>query len=421
MRKLWVITVHDLRGIFAERSVWLQLFVIPVALVYVVGLANGALGNGGEARTRLDLINQDDSRLAAVLVEGLREADGLLVCTSDSADEACSGEVSENASARRVESGAAAALVIIPADFGAQVQDGEPASVIYRADTAPGQTTLTFTRVQNTVQRVSGAVVAQRAGELLVEGAIQADFAGAALTTTVQPDTLSEQIYERAAGYWSQNPVNLAFSLSSTTGEATEPEAGDAGFAQSVPGMGSMYVMFNVFAGMVALLQARKQWTLQRLATLPLGKWQILGGKMLARFLLGMIQFAVVFTVGYFLGLRYSSLLALLVLMVAFVAAITALTFLLATIVGTEQQASAVSLFLALTLAPIGGAWWPLEIVPGWMQSLALVSPVGWVMRGFNDLMLYDLGARAVLVPVGVLTAAAVILFASAVARFRYM
>jgi ABC-2 type transport system permease protein len=274
--------------------------------------------------------------------------------------------------------------------------------------------------VQNAVQRVSGAVVAQRAGELLVEGAIQADFAGAALTTTVQPDTLSEQIYERAAGYWSQNPVNLAFSLSSTTGEATEPEAGDAGFAQSVPGMGSMYVMFNVFAGMVALLQARKQWTLQRLATLPLGKWQILGGKMLARFLLGMIQFAVVFTVGYFLGLRYSSLLALLALMVAFVAAITALTFLLATIVGTEQQASAVSLFLALTLAPIGGAWWPLEIVPGWMQSLALVSPVGWVMRGFNDLMLYDLGARAVLVPVGVLAAAAVILFAAAVARFRY-
>ena len=181
-----------------------------------------------------------------------------------------------------------------------------------------------------------------------------------------------------------------------------------------------MYVMFNVLAGMVSLIQERKQWTLQRLATLPVAKWQILGGKMFARFLLGMIQFVVVFVAGYALGLRYSNLLGLLALMVSFVAVIVAITFLLATVIGNEQQASAVSLFLALTLAPIGGAWWPLEIVPPFMKQLAYLTPVGWVMRGFNDLMLYGADLSAVLLPVGILIGAAVIFFGGAVARFRY-
>lgn len=422
MQKLWAVTLNDLRAIFAERSIWLQLFVIPIGLVFVVGMANGALANMDETRTRLDVIDQDESALSAAVIDALRADETLLICTPGTDADGCSGAITEIDSANRVDGGITEALVIIPAGFGERARSGDPARILYRADDQLGQPSVTFTRAQNAVQRVSGALVAQRAGELLVQGALDANIAGAALTTQVETDTLSQRIYERAAAYWSQNPVTLDFALSAAGGDDNAEQTADTtgGFAQSVPGMGSMYVMFNVFAGMVALLQERKQWTLQRLATLPLAKWQILGGKMLARFLLGMIQFVVVFTVGYVIGLRYDSLPALLALMVAFVAVITALTFLLATVIGTEQQAGAVSLFLALTLAPIGGAWWPLEIVPGWMQSLSLASPVGWVMRGFNDLMIYDAGASAALLPVGVLTAAAAVIFAAAVARFSY-
>ena len=42
------------------------------------------------------------------------------------------------------------------------------------------------------------------------------------------------------------------------------------GFGQSIPGMGSMFVMFTVMAGMSILLRERNQWTLQRLVVMPL-------------------------------------------------------------------------------------------------------------------------------------------------------
>ena len=141
---------------------------------------------------------------------------------------------------------------------------------------------------------------------------------------------------------------------------------------------------------------------------------------MLARFLLGMIQYALVFTAGWLLGVRYSSVLGLLLLMVAFTLCATALTFVLANIVQNEQQAASLSLFLGLTLAPLGGAWWPLEIVPTWMQTLAYASPVGWVMRGFSAIMLYGQGIGAALVPSAVLIGAAGVLFWVAVRRFRF-
>src|SRR5690606_6554093 len=121
---------------------------------------------------------------------------------------------------------------------------------------------------------------------------------------------------------------------------------------------GSMYVMFTVLAGAFILLRERKQWTLQRLITMPVARWQVIGGKMLARFIMGMIQYGVAFLFGALvLGVRFGgSLPALLLMMVSFVLCMTALAFLLATFVQSEMQASSVITLMALTLAPLGGA-----------------------------------------------------------------
>ena len=70
MQKLWTITTNDLRTIFADRGIWINLIIVPVALAVVVGLANGAFAGGGAdddgetrlQRYRIDVINQDGRR-----------------------------------------------------------------------------------------------------------------------------------------------------------------------------------------------------------------------------------------------------------------------------------------------------------------------------------------------------------------------
>ena len=127
---------------------------------------------------------------------------------------------------------------------------------------------------------------------------------------------------------------------------------------------------------------------------LPLSRAQILGAKIGAYFTLGMIQFFIVFAVGAAaFGMDFgSNPPVLLAVMAAFVLCITALTFALAPWITSEGHARGLVLLLSLSLAPLGGAWWPLEIVPEFMQTLGHLSPVAWAMDAFQDLIWYNGG-----------------------------
>src|SRR5690606_30860692 len=202
---------------------------------------------------------------------------------------------------------------------------------------------------------------------------------------------------------------------------AAEPSPQQVGFGQSITGIGTMYVMFAVLPAAAAFLQERKNWTIQRMVTMPLTRAQILGGKLLARFTIGMVQYVIVFAFGMVLGVRFGNdALALVLVMVAFTLCITALTLALTTLLRSPAQASGLTLFLSLTLAPLGGAWWPLEIVPGWMRTVGHISPVAWAMDSYRSLLFYDGSLSTVIVPVLVLLGMAVVFFLFGVARFKF-
>jgi ABC-2 type transport system permease protein len=155
---------------------------------------------------------------------------------------------------------------------------------------------------------------------------------------------------------------------------------------------------------------------------MPVRRGQVLGSKMLTYFALGMLQFAVVFAVGLAVGLDFGpSPLLLLPVTAAFALCCTGLTFAIAPALTSERQASVVAQLLALTLAPLGGAWWPLEVVPRFMQLLGRLSPVAWAMDAFRDLIFYGGGWAAILPEIGVLLAATVLLFGLGIRRFRYV
>lgn len=179
--------------------------------------------------------------------------------------------------------------------------------------------------------------------------------------------------------------------------------------------------MFTVLAGATALILERKNWTFQRLVMMPVRRWQILGGKITARFLLGMIQYSIAFGFGAVLGVRFfDNFIGVLALMIAFCLCMTALAFFIATLVKTDMQAVSFTLLVTLTIAPLGGAWWPLEFVPDFMRLAAYATPMGWVMHGYNELMLYGGGLGDIILPVVVLLAASGVLFGLAILRFKY-
>jgi len=115
---------------------------------------------------------------------------------------------------------------------------------------------------------------------------------------------------------------------------------------------------------------------------------------------------------------RMAAALALMVLATTF--AIASLGMMIAGLARTFAQAAALSNILMYSIAAIGGAWWPIEITPAWMQQIARLTPTFWAMQGYNDIITRGLGLPAVLPEALVLLGFGALFLAFGVWRFRY-
>jgi ABC-2 type transport system permease protein len=421
MRAILNIARNELRLIFVDRSIWLNLIVIPVVVAFAVGFANGAVAPQSSDRpvVRLDILDQDASALSRQLADSIALANpSLTLCPGASGeDDPCALEgaaLDETLGRSRLESGQSLALLVIPRGFAEAVQAGEDTSIVYQSDEQATAPSFILQAVQAAAGQVGAAAYAGRTGS---------EIAGQLSYVAALPDdqraALRENIAASAAQTWAQSPVSVREVVSGAGDDAAQA-ASVSGFQQSVTGIGSMYVMFAVFPAIAALIRERSQWTFQRMLTMPVTTREIVAGKMLGRFIIGMIQYGVLFGFGFLLGNTYGDdPVALILLMVSFVLCITALTLLLTTFIRTEQQAAGLTLFIALTLAPLGGAWWPLDIVPEWMRIAGHISPVAWVMDGYQSLLYFGGGLGDVLPFIGVLLGMTAVFFLIGARRFN--
>ncbi len=417
MWKIIFIAAHGIRIWLSNAQTYIGLFIAPLMMTVVLGLGIGAL-NTLPDHIRVDVIDLDHSTLSTQFLHDLRAANATLVfCPLDNtADDFCRLEsnatLTEERAVNRLANNTALALIEIPSGFQTQLDTGNPISIVYRANESADAPDYILQAVQDVVQRMSGSLVAAQVGVTIAD-----EFAQTRFTSDAQRTAFRQEVYNRAATAWANNPVQVDFHQT----EVQVTSSKQVGFGQSVPGMATMFSMFFVFGGMVNLLSERSDGTFQRLVVLPTTRSQILGGKILMYFTLGMMEFAIVFGMGLVLGINFGhDPIALLLVMITFTLCMTALTFALATLLRTEQQGYAVLLLLAQTLAPLGGAWWPLDVVPEFMRIVGHISPVAWAMDSFRLLIFENANLTNILPNLGVLLAMAAVFSAFAIWRFKY-
>jgi ABC-2 type transport system permease protein len=416
MQNIINIALNDLRIFFSHRGNLIGLTVLPIFLTIAIGVAFGGSigGSGGETPTimyHLDVIDNDHSESSAQLISSLQATGILRICPIDE-DCQIDGDLTLEASIQRLEDNVITATIVIPEGFEADLQAFQNVSLPYYTDESLQSGNPVSSTVSAIVEKMNSTIVAGRVGGRV------GDSLGNGFTDDDEKQAFIDAVYDRATTLIDSQPLVIRYILSEQ-GEQDEATVG-LGFGQSVPGIGAMQVLFTVLAGLVTLIRERKQWTLQRLAVLPLTRAEILGGKILTYFTLGMLQYAILLVVGLIVGVNYGgSIIALILLVSAFVLCVTALTFAIATRVTSEDQANSMSTLLALLLAPLGGAWWSLEIVPDFMKIIGHLSPVAWVMDGFNDLIFFGGGLVEVLPEIGILLVASAVLFAVGVRRFQ--
>ena len=330
--KVLQIAINDLRLFMVNRGNLVGLLAIPVGMTIILGIFIPS--GDGPTQIRVDLIDHDGGEVSAQFLQSLRQGNSSIVlCPLDNdPEDFCQTEGSptlgREQALERVREGDSLALIEIPAGFSEQVQAFEPVLIRYVSLESFSAPSFIRQAVEAALTRVNGAVIASRIGAAVLPGSI-AD------------EGYPQRVYTRAAALWDESPARVDFALSA--GEAPDPSSSPdlGGFGQSVPGMGSMFALFTVLGGMGTLVGEKKQWTLQRLATMPVSRAQLLGGKILSRFSLGALQYGVVFAIGIVTGINFGrDLVALVLVILTFTLTCTALSFALGSFLKNEQQAA---------------------------------------------------------------------------------
>lgn len=189
----------------------------------------------------------------------------------------------------------------------------------------------------------------------------------------------------------------------------------------AIPGYLVMFVFFAAALSAEAIVRERQNHTLERLLAGSVRRESILGGIFTGTAAKGLIQIAIFWAAGILIfnidfGLSPAAVIILSILMVIMS---SAFAIMLATLVKTQRSAGSIAVLTALVMAPLGGCWWPLFILPKWMQALAKITPHGWATTGFNKLMLFGADFGAVVPEMLVLVGFAVVFGIIAVWRFR--
>ena len=190
-----------------------------------------------------------------------------------------------------------------------------------------------------------------------------------------------------------------------------------------LPGlMGLNLLTMGLFSVGMVTVSYREKGKFRRLAVTPLPKWVFLGGQVLHRLTIVVIQSGIMLAVGWFaFGIRNQGSYAALALVMALgTACFMAIGFALTSFADTAETYAAISNLLFFPMMLLSGVYFTLDSAPRWLQHAVTALPLSPYLKAlravFNDGA--GLGEQAWgLALVGLWCVAA---FALAVKRFRW-
>ena len=350
----------DLRLFMKHRSAYVWLFIVPLAFVYFIGSANRGAGDPFNRTPPVLIENADTNFLGPIFLDELASQKMWLLDPTNRET--------------------AARVIRIPADFTSKVLRQEQSKVQFLRRDSSDEADAALIEV-----RLVRALIAMN-GHIL-EAATAANFNGV-LTGEKLRAVMAEP-----------DPVSLNASFA---GRKPVP----SGFSFSLPGILVMYLMMNllIFGGATVSAE-RRNGVIKRLMAFPVTHFEIVTGKIYGLMLLGLVQILFFLAVGKFLfhvnlGANLPAV-TLTLLLFAWVAG--SLGVLIGSLIAASDRVNGICVLASLLMAAMGGCWWPLEIGPPALKTIALCTPTGWALKALHQLISFGSDFSAVLIPLAVL------------------
>lgn len=380
MKKVWALCWLELKQILIKPQSYILMFGMPIIFTLIFG---GLLGGSGNEKVNISLVDKDGSVLSGKYYEEIKKSDLISI-----------EKVTYREGTQRIEDKKSSGIIIIQKDFQKSMLDGKVENIQFQASAD-------FTGGTSVEQ-----VLASALKKMEIEVSAARDFEKKSNTSW---ETMYETIYTKI------DPVSIQKELILHDDQKLNNVTGRAA------GFSILFVMIVMLSATGTILKARQLGVWSRLLGAPVSKVQILAGYILSFFLIGWIQFGVLMILTHSLfDVQWGNLLGVITLVSVLLLTVIGLALLLASIVKTTEQQSALGNIVVISTCMIGGLYWPIEIEPSWMQTAANFVPQTWAMRGFTELIvrggtLADIGGY-----IGILILFAGVFFVIGLTRIRY-
>jgi len=192
------------------------------------------------------------------------------------------------------------------------------------------------------------------------------------------------------------------------------------GFAYTAPANLVLFVMINGFVSALGILRLRDRGIARRLLATPRRTWELFGMLAVgpAQQMIAQALFLIL-SARLFFGVHWGNPLGLIFITAALTCLGVAIVLFMGTMFTTEQQATSLGPWIGVFFGMLGGCMWPLEIVPPFMKTLALLSPANWAMDAYLGLIFDRASASEVAPDVGMVFAFAAVIAMLGIIRLR--
>ena len=398
MKKILAIAWKDTLIQFSSPAALLTFIILPVIFTFLLG---GGLERDDVATIDLLVVDEDGSETARALLDELEASETVAVIMVEREE----GE-------GRFADEKAPALLIIPAGLEATVLEGQMTEVELQKLEDDSDAEVVEQSVLAAISTVGRPLIVAQTSVFAADN--------------LQPFSEKEQqqdyfaaSLEMAQEQFASAPARVVITQKEATAD------GEVVFdytAHHSAGQLITWVFVPLLGTSSYFVLERVRGTLRRLVTTPTTSATFLGGTIFGQLSAAFVQILLLVGFGvWIMKVNWGqSPAALLVMLVTFSLASVALGTMLGTFSKTEGQASNLSVALGMSMALLGGCWFPIEGFPSTVAAIVHVLPTTWAMQGLTDIVLRGQGIAGIALEAGVLVGFAIVFSIFGMLRFRY-
>jgi ABC-2 type transport system permease protein len=430
LKQVLTLIAKDYRLFWSDRVAVSLTFIVPMVLIFIWGQVFGNIGRGDQ-RLRLAFVNNSTAPIATKIESVLDTTKSFRLIKSYTDDKGNEVTFDTNSVKDYVRKGNVSAALVIPVDaytdtsFGLKLKfyyDPKDQTEMQMIQGLLTQTIMSqipplfFQGMQKQALKYLGADSGRAFNDAIASTVGKYFKIDPQLITRPLSDTTFSSLNSgEGAGNVFKNILQLQEEQLVGT-QVANPWA-----TRSVGGWAMMFLLFALSGSSTTLFDEKKSGVVQRILACPISRVHILWSKYLYNMSLGFVQLIVLFIAGallYNIDI-FSNFPNLVLILVAAATACTAFGMLLAAVSKSTAQASGLGTFLILAMSSIGGAWFPVSLMPEFIQSISKLTLVYWSMDGFLQVLWRGAPLGDILPNVGILLAISALITSISVWQFK--